>query len=241
MGIYGETTVQAMYALFGVDQERTTPALKAEVAHRASGLSRRGFLGLVGAATAGMMFAPDTGLWTPVPSAEAISLATTDLGLLARRFATAVDEVFGTWARYRPQVADAHDPSGPPPVRHILAGSRPAECDAYTDDNLRYIARGAKLGNTQAFNERFPLPILGMHSSPDLRVVEALSPEQHVMVRIVEWDAPADMFQRGTPVTRKVLDFEIAGYYTPRILAPNVKLRRERRRRGQFVYSFEQE
>lgn len=186
MGIYGETTVQALYALFGADQERTTPTLKAEVEHRATGLSRRGFLGIVGAATAGMVFAPDTGLWTPVTSHEAITLATTDLGLLARRFATAIDEVFGTWARYRPKIADAHDPSGPPPFRHILAGSRPAGSDAYTDYDLRYIARGARIGNAQAFNKQFPLPILGMHSAPGLRVVEALSPEQHVMVRIVE-------------------------------------------------------
>lgn len=44
------------------------------------------------------------------------------------------------------------------------------------------------------------------------------------------------MFQRGTPVTHKVLDFEIAGYYTSRILAPDVTLRRPRRRRGGFSF-----
>lgn len=237
MGVYGETTVATLYALFGADHVRTTPALKAEVEHRVKALSRRGFLGIVGAGTAGMMFAPDTGLWTPVPTSEAVTLATTDLGLLARRFALAADAAFSQWAaKWRPSAPESF--GGTPARRYILSGSATTDPGYYTDDRLFSIARGGRPGEMPPFNAQHPLPITALHGDPTISVAEALSPEQGILVRIVEWDAPVDMFIRQGPTTR-VYDFELAGYYAPRIVTPDVSRamrRRDRRRPGTFRF-----
>lgn len=231
MGIYGETTVQALYALFGAEHPRTVPALKAEIEHRAPQLSRRGFLCTIGAATAGMVFAPDTGLWTPVTSHYAETLATTDIGWLSRRLAAAADQVFAQWAgRWRPSSPESW--RDVLPGRRILAGGvPPAQAQAWDDDTLRAVLRGARPAETAPFNERHPLPVTAMHQDPTIVVAEALSPEQGIMVRIVEWEMPAmHLFSKEAPTSR-VYDFEVAGYYAPRIVTPDVG-KAMRRRRG---------
>ena len=95
--------LQTLYTLHGLDNPLILPAMQRQVEHRSEGLSRRGFLGLVGAGGAGLMagaiFDPEVKLWTPTGDAPLVELAPTgvfrvDAALqeLARLFALAIDE-----------------------------------------------------------------------------------------------------------------------------------------------------
>lgn len=67
--------IQTLYTLHGLDNPLILPAMQRQVEHRSEGLSRRGFLGLVGAGGAGLMagaiFDPAVKLWTPTGAAPA--------------------------------------------------------------------------------------------------------------------------------------------------------------------------
>lgn len=216
MGTYGAATVQTLYTLFGVANPNLEPSLRRQVEHRSLELSRRGFLGLMGAGTAGLLFLPDTKLWTPVAAGDVTVVEADFLPMVAREFAAACDRVYSEWAtRWRPKQGVFG--RGDVAVRRILWNA-PTHQLAMSPQRFNEIARGQwgasfRLGETTPFNEAYPLAVQAFEHAPDVRVADCLSPEQGILARCVEYTS-WDVWQKEQ---RRVIDFEIAGYYQPNV------------------------
>lgn len=226
--------IQTLYTLHGLDNPLILPAMQRQVEHRSEGLSRRGFLGLVGAGGAGLMagaiFDPEVKLWTPTGDAPLVELAPegifrVDAALqeLARLFALAFDErgavhpflPSGWHGRGRGQTAreDLGDGWMMSHARAIMH-TGPEDCAPWiaTEDGKRRIGRLARRAvEVPAFNEQHPLALSAVETDPTVRVADYLAPKTGALARVIQYDQPSGW--KGCIETWT--DFEIAGAYRP--------------------------
>lgn len=227
--------LQTLYTLHGVDNPLITPVMQRQVEARSEQLSRRGFLGLMGAGTAGLMagavFDPATKLWTPTagPIVEATpgQILRVDGALqeLARLFALALDEkvkaATGFWptgwhGRGRERMS-REDLDGGWMVSspRVILHCKPEDATTWITapdgrDKIGAIAnRGRGYFEAPYFNERRPLLTSAVELDPTVRVADYLSPREGVLARVIQYDQPSGW--KGEMQTWT--DFEVAGLY----------------------------
>ncbi|MHB1260346.1 MAG: twin-arginine translocation signal domain-containing protein [Thermoplasmatota archaeon] len=231
--------LQTLYTLHGVDNPML-PALRRQVEHRSGHLSRRGFLGVVGASGAGLaagaIFDPVAKLWTPTGSTPLVELAPAgvfrvDAALheLARLFAQKIDVNAKRWGRraagFKPSgwhgrgrnLETREDLGGGWMMSHARTILFSEDLDATQwmtspegHSKIDYIARRAGGAEAAYFNEQHPLMMSAPETDPTVRVADWLAPETGCLARVLQYEQA-----NGLGGTKTFTDFELAGIYRP--------------------------
>lgn len=219
MSVIGNVTVQTLYTIAGLENPLIVePALKAQVEHRSGELSRRGFLGLVGAATAGMVFDPVSKLWTPAKEAtvvlaeQAVVSMDSVMLFLARQYAELVEERIEKRNRRRL----AYDRSYPERIRNVQGYIEARPEDLSSLAAIWLTDHGTDYDAPRLFNEHRPLPVLPYERDPAVRVGDVMSPSGY-MCRAYAYE------QHNGIRTVPMIEFELMGRYVPHV-------KRERRK-----------
>lgn len=217
MSVIGNVTVQTLYTIEGLENPLIVePALKAQVEHRSGELSRRGFLGLVGAATAGMVFDPVSKLWTPAKEATVVlaeqAVVSMDAAMLflARQYAELVE------SRIEKRRDTRGDHRYSERIRNVQGYIEAKPEDLSSLRGIWITDHGMEHDAPRIFNERRPLPVLPYERDPAVRVGDVMSPSGY-MCRAYAYE------QHNGMRTVPMIEFELMGRYVPHVERPRRK------------------